>query len=180
MKDKDLEQSAWFHSEILPHENDLRHWIGRRYPVIRDVDDILQEAFTRTLKAHQTGPIANPRAFLFVTTRNLILNQLRQYRYEHSGGTVEVDQISIVDEVSTPPESLANEEKLNHLILAIRSLPKRCRQIMTLRVVYGMSHKEIAEQLGITIHTVESQRSIGLRKCIAYFRKHGLVNTNKS
>jgi DNA-directed RNA polymerase specialized sigma24 family protein len=46
---------------------------------------------------------------------------------------------------------------------------------MTLRKIYGLSQKEVAKKLGISVHTVEAQGSIGLRKCIDYFRQQGYL-----
>lgn len=40
---------------------------------------------------------------------------------------------------------------------AIQSLPDRCRQIFTLRSVYSMTQREIAEKLGISDRTVAAQ-----------------------
>ena len=51
---------------------------------------------------------------------------------------------------------------------AIQSLPDRCRQIFTLRKVYGMSQQQIAQRLGISEHTVSAQLTIGVRKCTDY------------
>ena len=175
MPPQDSEQARWFAEEVLPHEAELRSWLHRRFTAIEDIDDLVQEAFSRLLKAHDSGPIVNPRAFLFVTTRNMALNQLRHMRYERPPGTEEVDPLSIVDEVNGPPESVAKEEELQQLIKAIQSLPKRCRQVMTLRKIYGLSQKEVARRLNISVHTVEAQGSIGLRKCIEYFRRHGYL-----
>ncbi len=176
MKPKDSEQARWFIDEVLPQEKDLRAWLGGRFPSLKDVDDLVQEAFSRLLKAHDSGPIVNPRAFLFVVARNLALNQLRHLRYERPQGANEVDPLSIIDEVNSPPESLASKEEFQHLIQAIQSLPERCRQVMTLRKIYGLSQKEVAKKLGISVHTVEAQGSIGLRKCIDYFRQNGYLN----
>jgi RNA polymerase sigma-70 factor (ECF subfamily) len=44
---------------------------------------------------------------------------------------------------------------------------------VTLRKIYGLSQREVAERLGVSEHTVEAQGGIGLRKCIEYFRRHG-------
>ena len=54
---------------------------------------------------------------------------------------------------------------------AIQSLPTRCRQILTLRKIYGMSQKDVAAQLGIAEHTVEAQGTIGLRKLAGFFER---------
>ncbi len=175
MPPQDSDQARWFVDEVLPHEKELRVWLRSRFPRAGDVDDLVQETFTRLLKAHDSGPIVNPRAFLFVTARNLALNQLRHLRYERPPGAEEVDPLSIVDDVNSPPESVAKEEELQQLIRAIQSLPNRCRQVMTLRKIYGLSQKEVAKRLNISVHTVEAQGSIGLRKCVEYFRHHGYL-----
>jgi len=175
MSPQNAEQARWFVDEVLPHEKELRGWLHVRFPTAGDVDDMVQETFARLLKIHDSGPIVNPRAFLFVTARNMALNQLRHLRYERPQGAEELDPLSIVDDLNSPPESLAKEEELQHLIKAIQSLPNRCRQVMTLRKIYGLSQKEVAQRLGISVHTVEAQGSIGLRKCIEYFRCHGYL-----
>ena len=144
MTPHDSEQARWFVDEVLPHEKELRAWLQSRFPRAGDVDDLVQEAFTRLLKAHESGPVVNPRAYLFVITRNLALNQLRHLRYERPPDVEEMDPLSIADDVNSPPESIAKKEELQQLIKAIQSLPNRCRQVMTLRKIYGLSQKEVA------------------------------------
>jgi RNA polymerase sigma-70 factor (ECF subfamily) len=174
--DKDRSASqAWFIDEMLPHEQDLRRWLGARFTAIRDIDDLVQETFTRVIKAHKTGPIVNPRAFLFVTARNLALNQLRHYRYESPPLERDTSTLSIMDEMICPMESAAKMEELDQLKVAIQSLPERCREIITLRKIYGLSQKEIAEKLGISVSTVKTQVGIGMHRCIQHFRKTGFI-----
>jgi RNA polymerase sigma-70 factor (ECF subfamily) len=163
----------WFADEVQPNEAALRSWLRGRFPGLKDIDDVVQETYTRLLRARETGSIACPRAFLFVTARNLAFNHFRHQRHELPTGLAEIDVADILDEGTTAPDSIANTEDLQHLIQAIQALPARCRQIVTLRKIYGFSQKEVADRLGISEHTVESQGSIGLHKCIKYFRRHG-------
>lgn len=167
------ELSRWFAEEVLPHEPALRNWLKARFSTIGDVDDLVQETYSRLLRVRETGSVACPRAFLFITARNLALNHLRHQRYEASTDLPDEDRAGVVDGGAPIPDSLAHAEDLQLLTRAIQSLPDRCRQVLTLRKIYGLTQKETAERLGIAEHTVEAQGAIGLRKCIEYFRRHG-------
>jgi len=48
---------------------------------------------------------------------------------------------------------------------ATQSLPPRCRQVMPLRIVYGLTQRVIGEKLGISDRTVAAQLAIGTKKC---------------
>ena len=49
--------------------------------------------------------------------------------------------------------------------------------VLTLRLLYGLSHKEIAADLGISEHTVKAQLAKGMRRCSEYFASRGLLKT---
>jgi RNA polymerase sigma factor (sigma-70 family) len=176
--DPDPESSRWFAEEILPHEAKLRSWLRARFPSVTDPDDLVQEAYARLMQAHATGPIACPRAFLFVTARNIALNHLRHQRIERPDGAIEIDALSVADERAGIPEALAQAEDFQILIRAIQALPARCRQIVTLRKIYGLSQKEVAVRLGIAEHTVEAQGGIGLRRVHRIFPSPRLRTKN--
>jgi RNA polymerase sigma-70 factor (ECF subfamily) len=69
------------------------------------------------------------------------------------------------------PNAVARAQELELLTQAIQSLPTRCRQVLTLRKIYGLSQREVAAQLGISENTVEAQGVIGLRKLAEYFER---------
>jgi RNA polymerase sigma-70 factor (ECF subfamily) len=173
MPPPDSQLARWFAEEVQPHESALRGWLRNRFPTLADTDDLVQEAFARLLRARETGSIACAKAFLFVTARNLALNQLRHLRHERPDGVAEIDSSGVLDDSAAIPESVAHAEDLQLLMQAIQSLPDRCRQIVTLRKIFGLSQKEVGARLGISEHTVEAQGAIGLRKCTEYFRRHG-------
>jgi DNA-directed RNA polymerase specialized sigma24 family protein len=61
-------------------------------------------------------------------------------------------------EVASPRAFLlAIARSLTLLTEAIQSLPARCRQIFTLRKVYGLSQAEIATRLGVSENTISAQ-----------------------
>jgi RNA polymerase sigma factor (sigma-70 family) len=77
-----------------------------------------------------------------------------------------------LDDAAGIPETVARNQELELLTLAIQSLPQRCRQVLTLRRLYGLSQKEIAALLGISENTVEGQVTIGVRKCTEFLARY--------
>ena len=69
------------------------------------------------------------------------------------------------------PETIARNQEIELMTQAIQTLPDRCRQVLTLRNVYGLSHKEIAAQLGLSIRTVETQVAVGIKRCTRFMAK---------
>ena len=117
--------------------------------------------------------MVSPKAFLFQTARNLALNQLRHRSYTHPSTPRDTEFADALDANASLPETVARAEDIRLLVRAIQNLPERCRQVFTLRKIYGLSQKEIAARLGISEPTVETQGAIGIRKCEEFFRRHG-------
>lgn len=163
----------WFSKEVQPLEPAFRSWLKGRFPSLSDTDDLIQESYARLLCARRTGSIACAKAFLYVTARNLALNRLRHLRYERPENGSEMDTGHVIDDAESIPDSISHAEDLQLLVHAIQALPNRCRQVITLRKIYGLTQKEVAKKMNISEHTVEAQGAIGLRKCINYFRNHG-------
>ena len=171
MPPPDSEQFRWFADQLQPHEAMLRAWLRAQFPSVADVDDLVQESFIRVLRAHTEKPIDSPKAFLFATARNLALMQLRRQRTARTDSLAENDLSGILDENSDVPGAVARAQELELLTQAIQSLPARCRQILTLRKIYGLPQREVAAQLGLSEHTVEAQGTIGLRKLAEFFER---------
>ena len=164
----DLPQSdpdRWFAEHILPHEPVLRAWLAQGFGPRLAVDDVVQEAFLRVLRARATGELHAPKAFLFAIARNLALDQLRRHAVSRTDSLVEADLSNVLDDHASIPETVARNQELALLTEAIQSLPDRCRQVMTLRIVYGLTQRVIGEKLGISDRTVAAQLAIGTKKC---------------
>lgn len=166
------EQARWFAEKVQPHEPLLRAWLHSRFPALCDVDDIVQEAFLRICQTWERGELQSPKAFLFTTARNLALDRIRRQKVQCTDSLAEIDSLHVMDLETEIPEAVSRNQELELLTQAIQSLPKRCRQIITLRKIYGLSQKEVASELGISEHTIEAQGTIGLRKMVEFFDRH--------
>ena len=122
-----------------------------------DAENITQDVFiilweNRDFIEH----IDNMNAYLFRLVRNKCLDYLKHKVFEQR----------YVESVQTSYEVDVVEDNDTEILIraAINSLPKRCRDIFLLSRVEGLKYKEISEQLGISVNTVECQMGIALKK----------------
>ena len=106
--------------------------------------------------------------------QNLALDQLRRRQIASFETITEIDDSFVLEDKPTPADNTAHNQELEFLTQAIQSLPDRCRQVLTLRKIYGLPQKEIAAQLGIAEHTVEAQVANGMRRCAEFLARFGL------
>lgn len=156
-------------TQVLPYESMLRGWLRSHFSQEKDVDDIVQESFAKLLQVRDRGEIRSPKAFLFATARNLVISCLRKVSIRSEISLADFDTADVMDEADDVTTAVSKSEELDLLSQAIQSLPTRCRQVITLRKIYGLSQKEVARELGISENTVESQGAIGLRKLAEFF-----------
>ncbi len=161
-------EADWFHEHIQPHEDLLRSWLNKRFSILDSVEDIIQESYIRTVKRNRINPLKSPKAFLFSTAHNLSVDIIRRKRIVQFESLAE-ETTPYASNTKSIPDKLIQQEELNILNEAIQALPKKCRRVFTLRKVYGMSLKQIAEELGVSVKTVETQISIGIRKCNKFY-----------
>ena len=165
---------TWFAEEVLPHEAMLRAWLRQRFPTRADVDDLVQESYMRLLRARVGGQVRNARNYLFATARNAALDLVRRERCFPTQSIEENSACFALDGNADVAETVGRNQELEILRSAMQALPDRCRQVFTLRKLYGLSHREIAAQLGISERTVEAQINKAMLRCAAYLRAHDL------
>ncbi len=176
MSSPESEQARWFAAEVQPHAAALRAWLRGQYPSLTDVDDLLQETFVRVLQmwVHHPDRLYAVKPLLFTTARNLALDQLRRRQVVKLDGLPEDESAQWAEDRPSVSETVSRRQELQLLTEAIQALPERCRQVLTLRKIYGLPQKEIAGQLGISEHTVEAQVGVGVRRCAEYLARFGL------
>ena len=172
---QDSETARWFAQEVQPHESILRSYLRRKFPSLPDVDDVVQESYLKLLRAHLDGTLRSARGFLFTAARNAALDVFRRGKKNFHQSLVEDTPCSVLEERPTVSETVSRAQELDLLAEAVEALPPRCRQVLKLRKIHGLSHKEIAARLGISERTVNVQVGIGVRKCADYLQRRGVL-----
>lgn len=111
--------------------------------------DLAQEVFIKLWDNRAAlGGINNIRAYLYTITRNLTHDHLRKQVLRESNRDFLSTYFSL--NTSTPQQLLENKELGHKLNAAIQKLPEYQRNVFNMSYIEGLSHKEIAQKLGIT------------------------------
>jgi len=126
-------------------------------------EEIALEIFIYIWEKRETLQIkATFKSFLFSSAKNKAISH---YRKEQKKMFTSIDTgQSVFRDDSSSQQLLENNELREIINTAINKLPEKSKQIYLLAWEENLSHKEIAEQLGITPKTVENHVGIALRK----------------
>lgn len=105
------------------------------------------------------------RAFCLTVARNTALDWLRHRQIVPIELVADMEALDVLDEGAQIEEIVNAHQELALLASAVEQLPTRCRQVFTLRKVYGYSQKEIAQRLQISENTVEQHLTKAARRC---------------
>jgi RNA polymerase sigma factor (sigma-70 family) len=166
------ETSDWFETYVLPHEGAaVRVLCGFRYSP-EEVEDLLQQSYVKVLEARRRNEqIHNPRGFLLTIAQHVAIDYQRSRRVTPFYPVSNLEALEVSSPEPGPERVAIGRNLLRAVSHAISGLPPRCRDILLLRKVNGLSQKEVAQRLGIAEDTVQKQVAKAVRLCaVALFR----------
>lgn len=145
-------------------EAPLRRFIGRFLHKPEDIDDMAQETFLRAYTVTRHEQIHSPKSYLFRVAKNVALKELTKKSRQITDFLEEAQQSEVEDGESLE-ERVVAEQKISLYFDAIAELPPQCRRVFLMRKYQGLSHREIARELGITTSAVEKHIALGAERC---------------
>ncbi len=152
-------------------ERSFRVLFDQYYPVLvtfahqytHDVDqakELAQEVFVQLYQKRETLTITSSlKSYLFKMTYHACLKLLRKHQtrqHHHQTAAQEQPTAHFTD-------SLIEAESIQRIHQAIERLPEQCCRIFTLNRFEGMNNQAIADHLGLSKRTVETQISKALK-----------------
>lgn len=124
--------------------------------------DMVQQAFMNYWNSNSDQQVdeVNARNFLYLNVRNLCLKHIRHdkviEKHKKQIDPDPVDEYNVVNKI-------IRAEVLGEIYHAIESLPESCKRISRMSYLEGMKNNEIADELGISVNTVKTQKQRALQ-----------------
>ena len=116
-----------------------------------EAEDVVQETFVSLWdKREQLEMIKSVKSYLYTAVRNNCLTRIRDAK-----PTTPLDKLH-ADELLSEEEQVERAEMEARIWKMIDELPERRREIFLMAKRDGMSYKEIAEETGLTVKTIEN------------------------
>jgi RNA polymerase sigma-70 factor (family 1) len=125
---------------------------------LESAEEIVSELFVKVWqnRAH-LSKILHPEVYIFISVKNASLNSIRSKQRRFSTVASE-DRRQVLEEVvDQHTNSIEDKELKTMLDLAVESLPNQRRIIFLMIKMQGLKPKEVADILGLSTRTVESQ-----------------------
>jgi RNA polymerase sigma-70 factor (family 1) len=126
--------------------------------------EIVDELFVQLwVKRADIMKINDLRVYLYTATKNASLNYISKKAKQIELEPYENLQVQMTDLVS-PEQIMITKEMLQKIKEAIDSLPPRCKLIFKFVREDGLTYKEVAEILGLSIKTIDAQMVIAVAR----------------
>jgi RNA polymerase sigma-70 factor (family 1) len=144
---------------------------------VNDLDaahELTIEAFIKLWqKRNDFDTVYSIKAFLFITTKNACLNHIKHLRRRKQAHE---DILYASDKES---DYIMNDaiaaDTLSHIFRESHSLSRKCKRIIQLHYADGLTYKEIAHQLHISVENVRVQHANALQALRVLLKKKDLL-----
>lgn len=164
----DATVKAWFSKEIFPLEASLTRFIRRNWRNPAEVPDLRQEVYARVYAAARGQLPVQAKPFLFAAARNHLINCAKRAQVVSIDYVADLEALTVAADVRTPDRHVAARDELRRASVGLERLPPRCREVVMLRKIEGLSTKEAAARLGVGVDTIEQQMVHGMRALVDF------------
>jgi RNA polymerase sigma factor (sigma-70 family) len=150
---------------FMEARDDLLRFLRRRGRR-RAAEDIVQTVWLKLRERGDEQSWQEPRAVLFTTAANLGTDSHRRETAAERALSREAASAEATGHVPDPEAQADAVGQLERLAAALEQLPEQCRRAFLLNRLEGLTHTQIAAQLGVSAKTVQRHIERALRACL--------------
>ena len=160
---QDTQLQHWFVNDVLPLETALTRYLRRNWRIEADVIDLRQDIYEAALNGAREALPRHTAAYVFTIARNLLINRAKRARVISFEQMADIEAEPPPSDVTAADRHLEARDALRRAGAGLAALPPRCREVVLLRKIEGLSTRQAAERMGVTTDTIERQLVLGLR-----------------
>jgi len=150
----------------LQHHSWLKSWLLRRLGQAADADDLTQDTFVRIIRSRSpVNELKQPLAYLATIANSLLINRWRRLAVERAYAEALAAQPEHFE--LSPEERYLLIETLTEIDELLHGLSPRIREIFLLSQLDGLTYKQIAAQLGLSVNQVQKSMVKAFSRCYA-------------
>lgn len=136
----------------------LQRYLMRRLAHAQNAQDLAQEIYLRLLRVEAIDLVRQPQAYLYRIASHVVyefrLREEREQKYVTINSEYMAELADSVGDTATDEQwqTMSTERELTRLLA---QLPPVEQAIVLLQKRDGLSYKEVAEQLNLSVHTVK-------------------------
>nr|WP_232967080.1 MULTISPECIES: sigma-70 family RNA polymerase sigma factor [Pseudomonas] len=145
------------------HHSWLRGWLFKRLECHHQAADLAQDTFLRLLGRDTLNGLREPRAFLATVAKGLVVDHYRRLSLERAW----LDSLAALPEPEAPSAEarVLVLETLVEIDRMLDGLKPKVRSAFLLSQLDGLTYPQIAEQLGISLSSVQQYMTQAFGHC---------------
>lgn len=144
---------------------ELFAFLLRRSKNQQQAQDFSQEAYLRLMRVERTDLIEQPKAYLFRIAANLVYEMKIKSDRQAEKETCSLEGVEEIASNDDPQANVERQKAITNLENILTSLPPIYQSVLLMRKRDGLNHAEIAQKLGISIHTVRKYLTRAIAEC---------------
>ena len=152
----------WLCSEVLPHQHAYQALARRLKGNVDVARDIVQDVYAEVLAGDGWRKARDPKTFILRIVYCRSVNWVNRQKVVPMHQLPTYEGLAYSDFGPDAFEKLSGREELRAVLEILDDLPKRCREVVTMRRIEELPPREIARRLDINLTTVERHLARGV------------------
>lgn len=168
MSDKGCPAASGLEAVFLANRPKLIGFFTSRTRDGVEAEEIVQEIYLRIERSGQ-APVGDPLGYIYRIGLNLAIDRARERQRratrEQAWGEVTTQRMgdAFIDDRPSPFAEAAARQRGQRIASVLATMPPGAARAFRMHKIEGLSHREVADQLGISRKGVEKHMTVALR-----------------